>query len=331
MISIIIPVYNVDKYLTECLDSILSQTFIDYEVILVDDGSPDGSGTICDSYAKKDNRIHVIHQINSGVSVARNKGIDQACGEWITFVDSDDWLDSEFLASFHLGGDIDLSVSGLRYMKCPDCIEMKAWSFEEKTISLSKDFGDIAKNNLMGYGTVCCKAYRKQVLDKYNIRFSESISYHEDHVFLLQYLQYIDKVAVHTYVGYNYRITNLGQTLSSKTHSWNKLNESADIMYDELIKFPYFESLPAWYIHKMTTYCLSPKISAVYSLFNSDVEEEKKKVAIQTIFNDTQKIQEFYKPSGTRNRVQKRFFLNGYFWIKFYYRIINIAKKIRKR
>ena len=89
-ISIIVPVYNTEQYLPRCLNSILSQSFIDFELLLVDDGSIDGSGSICDKYAAKDNRVRVFHKENGGVSSARNLGLDEAKGEWICFVDSDD-------------------------------------------------------------------------------------------------------------------------------------------------------------------------------------------------------------------------------------------------
>lgn len=100
-VSVIVPIYNVEKYLNRCVDSILNQTFSDFELILVDDGSPDNCGKICDDYAKKDNRIHVIHQQNGGLSAARNAGIDWAFAnsdsEWIAFVDSDDWIHPRYL------------------------------------------------------------------------------------------------------------------------------------------------------------------------------------------------------------------------------------------
>ena len=92
VLSIIVPVYNVEKYLARCIDSILAQTFTDFELILVDDGSTDNSGEICDEYAGKDPRIIVIHKENGGVSSARNHGLDIARGEYITFVDSDDQI-----------------------------------------------------------------------------------------------------------------------------------------------------------------------------------------------------------------------------------------------
>lgn len=92
LISIIVPVYNVEKYIHECVDSIINQTYKNIEIILVDDGSPDNCGKICDEYAEKDSRIKVIHKENGGLSDARNCGIDAASGEWLMFVDSDDWL-----------------------------------------------------------------------------------------------------------------------------------------------------------------------------------------------------------------------------------------------
>ena len=92
-ISVIVPVYNVETYLARCVDSILNQSYANLEVILVDDGSKDASGSICEKYAEKDNRIRVIHKENGGLSSARNAGLDVACGEYITFVDSDDWIE----------------------------------------------------------------------------------------------------------------------------------------------------------------------------------------------------------------------------------------------
>ena len=100
-ISVIVPVYNVERYLTRCIDSILAQTYQNFELILVDDGSTDGSGTLCDSYMKKDSRIKVIHKKNGGLSDARNSGIDAAEGEFLSFIDSDDWVRPDFLNILH--------------------------------------------------------------------------------------------------------------------------------------------------------------------------------------------------------------------------------------
>lgn len=98
LISIVVPVYNVELYLEKCLQSLLAQTYTDFEIILVDDGSTDHSGTICDKYQAMDSRVHTIHQSNGGLADARNTGINAASGEYITFVDSDDWVDERLLA-----------------------------------------------------------------------------------------------------------------------------------------------------------------------------------------------------------------------------------------
>ena len=100
-ISIIVPVYQVEKYLNECIDSILAQTFTDFELILVDDGSPDNCPALCDAAAKRDSRVRVIHKQNGGVSTARNAGLDAAQGNWIAFVDSDDTVEPEYLEKMH--------------------------------------------------------------------------------------------------------------------------------------------------------------------------------------------------------------------------------------
>ena len=98
LISVIVPVYNVAEYLSRCVDSILAQSYENLQIILVDDGSTDDSGKICEEYAKKDARIQVIHQNNGGLSSARNAGLDLASGEYIGFVDSDDWIEPEMYA-----------------------------------------------------------------------------------------------------------------------------------------------------------------------------------------------------------------------------------------
>ena len=114
-VSIIVPVYKSEPFLEDCINSIINQIFTDWELILVDDGSPDFCGRICDSFAVKDSRIKVLHQKNSGVSVARNRGIYQAKGEYICFVDSDDLIEPDFLNSFWIGEEnADLYLQGYK-------------------------------------------------------------------------------------------------------------------------------------------------------------------------------------------------------------------------
>ena len=115
-ISVIVPVYKVEAYLPSCVDSILAQTFTNYELWLVDDGSPDNCGKICDEYAKKDARIHVIHKPNGGLSSARNAALDVCKGRYVSFVDSDDWVTPDFLETLYhtlTDFDADISVCGM--------------------------------------------------------------------------------------------------------------------------------------------------------------------------------------------------------------------------
>lgn len=140
-ISIIVPVYKVEQYLSRCVESILAQTFTDFELILVDDGSPDRCPQICDEYSKRDKRIRVIHKKNGGVSDARNIGIDVATGEFIAFVDSDDWLVNdiyEYALNIQKQYNADIVEFGIRKVKDEkDAIIEKQMEKEGKVISLS--------------------------------------------------------------------------------------------------------------------------------------------------------------------------------------------------
>lgn len=142
-ISVIVPIYQIEAYLRRCVDSILAQTFTDFELILVDDGSPDNCGTICDEYAAKDARIHVIHQENGGLSAARNASIDWAFAnsdsQWLSFVDSDDWVHPQMLEQLYRAVQehgVEVSVCGYRETESDDPWEdgeyaSKLWPVEQ--------------------------------------------------------------------------------------------------------------------------------------------------------------------------------------------------------
>ena len=186
-VSIIVPVYKVEKYIHRCVDSILAQTFRDWECILVDDGSPDGSGAICDEYAQKDARIHVIHKDNGGVSSARNVGITQATGEWITFVDSDDYLDEDSLfrmVELTKHYDTDLFWFGIRITTTDKPMQRE----QQHESSYIVDSSNLIKKILL-YNTNCgphSKLFRTRQLREN--RFDESVKIGEDLLFNLQYL-----------------------------------------------------------------------------------------------------------------------------------------------
>ena len=127
LISIIVPVYNVKDYVEKCLDSICGQSYTNLEIVVVDDGSTDGSGELCDAYALKDQRVKVIHRDNRGVSTVRNEGLDIAQGEYIGFVDGDDWVDGdmyEFLYELLIVNEADISVCS-HYIEKSNMFQMK--------------------------------------------------------------------------------------------------------------------------------------------------------------------------------------------------------------
>ena len=206
-ITIIVPVYNVERYLRRCLDSIAAQTFTDWECILIDDGSPDTSGTICDEYAANDGRFRVIHQENRGVSAARNAGLDAARGEWIAFVDSDDWVEPDMCESIcnvinDMGGG-DLVMFDARFSDGsePDALlkpkEMQFFSF-----------ADGKACPLCGY--IWNKAYRADFLRENSIRFPKNIQWGEDGWFTMHAYAETDRIIWLPKKLYNYNTENNG-------------------------------------------------------------------------------------------------------------------------
>lgn len=179
-LSIIVPVYKVEKYLRRCLDSISSQTFTDFECILVDDGSPDSSGKICDEYAEKDTRFRVIHKKNGGVSSARNAGLDAAKGEWIGFVDADDWIEKQTY---------EVAIKTAEEKKV-DLLQWNSWTVDENGIKkpfydagiLKEGFFHLADCCTYFHGSMCNKIVSRQLFCSTKIRFDEDITQCEDRV-----------------------------------------------------------------------------------------------------------------------------------------------------
>ena len=180
-VSVIVPVYKAEKYLRKCVDSILAQTFRDFEVLLVDDGSPDKSGEICEEYAKKDPRVRVFHKENGGVSSARNKGIDEARGEWITFVDADDWLSLETfecLSTYFKDYDVIRFSMVSVFPAYSKTKELNEGVTREEYIKLL-----VERRTILG---VCGGLYRLDKIREAGLRFREDIINGEDWLFQFQ-------------------------------------------------------------------------------------------------------------------------------------------------
>lgn len=215
LISVIIPIYNVEKYIKKTIDTILVQTYTNIEIILVDDGSSDKSGDICDIYAKKDNRIRVFHQENKGVSSARNLGINNAKGKYIVFVDGDDYVTPEYINSLYsniIENKADLAVQMyLNYYSS----NRKIRNVKENinTNMSGREFIDF--EILEGRDTtVYVKIYSKDIIDKFKIRFNESISNLEDMLFLFYYCTHCNKINYTSIVNYYRIVRNDGVAFS---------------------------------------------------------------------------------------------------------------------
>lgn len=179
-ISVIVPVYKVERYLPRCVDSILSQTFTDFELILVDDGSPDKCGIICDEYAKKDPRVFVIHQKNCGVSVARNNGIEWSLknsdSQWLTFIDSDDWIHPQYLELLYsAANELGLDISACEYK---DTTTTSSFSHISNYTPKKITSEDFYINNPITPVAPWCKLYRKACFE--TIRYPVGIRYEDE-------------------------------------------------------------------------------------------------------------------------------------------------------
>ncbi len=191
-ISIIVPVYNVEKYLHQCLDSILAQTFTDWECILVDDGSKDNSGHICDEYAGKDGRFKVVHKLKEGVSSARNNGINNAKGTFITFLDADDSMNKKALDHMLSGRDYSLVVIGHENF---GCVNKKEGPAVKKLLSIECDLSvEWDKDPNAFWWFVWGKLYRTDIIKENDIKFHVGMKYLEDFCFVMDYLSCVDNV-----------------------------------------------------------------------------------------------------------------------------------------
>ena len=193
MVSIIVPVYNAEQYLRRCVDSILNQEYTDFEVFLVNDGSTDSSGDICEEYGNKDTRVIVIQKENTGVSDSRNRALDRARGKYLQFLDSDDWITPDATRLFvraaeEYGCDMVISdfyrVVGERLSPKGDIEEEGVLTREEFAAHMMENPADFY------YGVLWNKLYRRDIVEEHNLRMDTDISWCEDFMFNLEYIRY---------------------------------------------------------------------------------------------------------------------------------------------
>ena len=233
-VSVIVPVYNTEQYLPRCIDSILAQTFTDFELILVNDGSTDNSGMICNEYAKKDSRIIVIHKENGGVSSARNLGIDNAKGKYITFVDSDDYILSQYLDNIYTC--LIKVKADLIFTSYTDIIN------EEKSIvKINYDFNCLEDyvsffiingNFTAPWG----KFFSRKIINENSLYFPYNIHRGEDTIFVYNYLLHCKKIYFIADYNYNYNRILDGASLSQKHFPYTIENITKNKLIESIYK-----------------------------------------------------------------------------------------------
>ena len=208
-ISVIVPVYNAEAYIHRCIKSLLAQTFDDFEVILVDDGSLDGSGDICDDYARKNSRVRVFHKENGGVASARQLGVDKARGEYTIHTDPDDWVEPTMLEELYYRAKTETADMVI----CDFLVEEKEGSIY-RVQQPTNNSADVVLEELLLYrlhGSLCNKLIRRECYTLYNIAFVKGLNYCEDYLVCVKLLQKGIKVAYLNKAFYHYdQIVNSG-------------------------------------------------------------------------------------------------------------------------
>lgn len=309
-VSIIVPVFNAESYIERCINSILAQDYKDWELILVNDGSIDKSGKICDNFAKEYNQIKVIHKTNGGVSSARNLGLDNASGEWITFVDADDWIDRKYCSNL-----VSKATSPLSFV-------MSRHSFIDKEIKYINECDNISgedrinfiiSNNLLDYSGPYCKLFNNRIIKKYKLKFPENIHMGEDGIFLVKYLNVTKYLTVLNIDNYHYQNNN--QSLSHryfdfeseydcyriwkyeiknllKNKIWNNEDELNKIIWKNRIGDTFFRCI----------LCLSRQ--------NSKLSYKQLKTYLKSINeNDWLEFNKYYIANTTQRKIVKNIFI----------------------
>ena len=285
LISVIIPIYNVEQFLSDCLDTVLWQTYKNLEIILVDDGSQDNSGQICDDFASRDNRIKVIHKKNGGVSSARNTGIDISTGEYIAFIDPDDCITKDYFST-HISTikSEQADTSAVLVQEMIDFIDIKsamiinpspATNFEIKTEIESLNC--ILDKNRPWVGYCWNKVFSASIIKDNKLYFDEGISMNEDSLFNCNYLLHASKVALIDARKYIYRIHKQSVTRKmtiksylSKLNAYIKIIKIARNFHDSIfLKRVSVEFIKTWFAGLHSVIKLdNSKLSSLYKMNN---------------------------------------------------------------
>ena len=294
VISIIVPIYNAGKTLHRCIDSILSQTYTSWELLLIDDGSTDTSGPICDEYAARDARVRVFHKENGGVSSARNVGLDNARGEWITFVDADDWISMDYLKEMMTHSDSDLVIADFVVEgegQWNEILPVGQWQGKELSGIIERDVA------LARFTAPWCKLLKKSLIG--HNRFYTELTTQEDALFMFRYLCVVQNIQIIAQKGYHYNRETIG--------SLSKSLEGNHVQF-----YDYLRLLEPIILDLQKRFEISRQ-KLIQHIMCGVMQKEKwyminEKMGIRQIYEDLKKqrkqllLQEFFRPKANAKR-----------------------------
>jgi glycosyltransferase involved in cell wall biosynthesis len=318
-ISVIIPVYNAEEYLETCLISIQKQTYSPFEVWLIDDGSNDKSGKICDTYQTLDSRFHVIHKPNGGVSSARNMGIEHVKGEWICFIDSDDTVEENYLQTLHqsIGEKKDiLIIQGFNTIFHNGKKEQRLFNkYFYSSTEIYKTFQD-SKLNRCGFPFG--KLYNKDIINQNKIRFDEQIHYAEDVMFMLTYLCHVSAIQTVSGANYNYFIRN-NKSLSQRIFSF----ESEYICYqtylnrleklEQRFNLPYNSTLKTKNV--ISEYLIRRSVGSLYQPSTKKIQVERIAILKSFTYEQISFLQKYYTECNWFHKVTVFLLSKQYYYL----------------
>lgn len=347
-ISIIVPVYNVEKYIAKCLESLVNQTLTDIEIIIVDDGSPDGSYKIYEEYAAKDARIKIIKKKNEGVSEARNTGMEQATGDFFIFVDSDDWMElngCEILYNEYLRTKADLIVADAivltneipkrnHLFKDPFTTTDKRMirAYQKSCIGYCYNPNPKTKWNIPGLGSPWNKLYKREIIQKYHLRFDPYVKgIYDDNLFALYYLEHSTSLSYVKEPVYDFRIVTGSLTQGYKENTLDinrRIFEKINEFMDETHEKEYF--MEAFYVYVIRRFSKSLNVY-FFARNNKNTKKEVFRELKQVINSEPYKTAienvEFSKLLNNHKLVviMSRLNVPVLLWIS-----LNIKRKLRK-
>ncbi len=326
-ISIIIPVYNAEQYIDNCLKSLIEQTYKNIEIILVDDGSKDSSYDICLEYSKKYNFIKTFHKTNGGPSSARNFGINKASGDYICFVDSDDTVSEYYIEKLLenkedivLGGFIELINENKKNVKMCNSIQM----FKDEEIYIK--FLEASESDI--FNSPWCKLYKRNIIEKNKLRYDESLRMGEDLEFNINYLKYCKSMIIIPDCLYYYNKNVVGSlTKKFEITRWNTEKK----IYYEYKKIYELNNLYINYKSNIDCMLLQGAKKTIYILCASNTKYDESIKYINDIVNDVEmrKVVNYIKPKNKMNKIL--LFLIKNRMITLIYMMFKLITKIHKK